>query len=80
MLLYRVSEKQISPGSKALLQLELPTNNTEKLGISDAATVPVKRHLVWGEPDSEEKLEDPPLEEGKEKEGDEDSNTNNQHG
>lgn len=67
----RVSEKQISPGREALRQPELTEqltkNHTEKLGISDAATVPIKRRLVWGEPGSAEKREDPPLEEGEEK-------------
>ncbi|XP_060101001.1 nuclear protein MDM1 [Heteronotia binoei] len=90
-----VSDKQISSGPKALLQPELSEqltkNNTEKLGISDAVTVPVKRRLVWGEPGGAEKLEDLPLEEGEEKTNkqesenfekgcDKDSNTNNQQG
>ncbi|XP_015261192.1 PREDICTED: nuclear protein MDM1 isoform X2 [Gekko japonicus] len=90
-----VSEKQISPGPQALLQPEwseqLTKNNTEKLGISDAATVPVKRRLVWGEPGSAEKREDLTLEEGEEKankqkseefekQSDKGSNTNNQQG
>ncbi|XP_048358019.1 nuclear protein MDM1 isoform X1 [Sphaerodactylus townsendi] len=66
-----VSEKQISPGPKALPQPEMSEQltkyNTEKLGLSDAVTVPVKRRLVWGEPSTPEKLEDLPLEEGEEK-------------
>ncbi|XP_077194867.1 nuclear protein MDM1 isoform X2 [Paroedura picta] len=90
-----VSEKQISLSPEALLRPELSEqltkNNTEKLGVSDAATLPIKRRLVWGEPGSAEKLEDLPVEEEKEKatkkesedfekESDKDSNTNNQQG
>ncbi|XP_054845424.1 nuclear protein MDM1 isoform X2 [Eublepharis macularius] len=88
-----VSEKKISTGPKTSPQPELSEqftkSNTEKLGLSDAATVPVKRRLVWGEPGSAEKLDNPPLEEGEEKENkqesedfekgsDKDGNTNNQ--
>lgn len=69
-----VPEKPISPGSKTLPQSKFPQqlqqNNTEKLGMSDAATLPVRRRLVWGEPTNAEDMEIQPstLEEREEKE------------
>nr|XP_060633473.1 nuclear protein MDM1 isoform X2 [Anolis sagrei ordinatus] len=56
-----VPEKKLSPGPKFMPQpessAEFQENGTEKLGMSDAATLPVKRRLVWGEPDDGEQLE-----------------------
>lgn len=50
-------------------------NNTEKLGMSDASTVPVRRRLAWGEQDSTEQVENQPLglEEDEEKENKQES-------
>ncbi|KAJ7329799.1 hypothetical protein JRQ81_015973, partial [Phrynocephalus forsythii] len=57
-----VPDKKLSPDPQFLLhsQLskELQQSNTEKLGTSDAATVPAKRRLVWGESGNDEQLED----------------------
>nr|XP_003224673.1 PREDICTED: nuclear protein MDM1 isoform X1 [Anolis carolinensis] len=56
-----VPEEKLSPGPKFMPQPELSAefqeNSTGKLGMSDAATLPVKRRLVWGEPDNGEQLE-----------------------
>ncbi|XP_060633473.2 nuclear protein MDM1 isoform X2 [Anolis sagrei] len=56
-----VPEKKLSPGPKFMPQpessAEFQENGTGKLGMSDAATLPVKRRLVWGEPDDGEQLE-----------------------
>ncbi|KAH0616662.1 hypothetical protein JD844_027951, partial [Phrynosoma platyrhinos] len=56
-----VPEKKLPPGPEFLpqseLSEELQENNTGKLGMSDAATLPVKRRLVWGEPGNDEQLE-----------------------
>ncbi|XP_061495783.1 nuclear protein MDM1 isoform X3 [Rhineura floridana] len=74
-----VPEKKLSPGPKFLPHPELSEqfqqNNTGKLGMSDATTVPVKRRLVWGEPGNDEQLENQPatLEEGEEKESKQES-------
>ncbi|XP_053111620.1 nuclear protein MDM1 isoform X2 [Hemicordylus capensis] len=69
-----IPERQISAGPKTLLQPtfseQFEQNNTEKLGMSDAPTVPVRRHLVWDASANAEQLESrpPELEEGEEKE------------
>ncbi|XP_042325480.1 nuclear protein MDM1 isoform X2 [Sceloporus undulatus] len=56
-----VPEKKLPPGPKFLPQSELSEefqeNNTGKLGMSEATTVPVKRRLVWDEPGNDEQLE-----------------------
>ncbi|XP_020641735.3 nuclear protein MDM1 isoform X2 [Pogona vitticeps] len=56
-----VPDKELSQDPKFLLQSELSKelqqSSTEKLGMSDAATVPAKRRLVWGESGNDEKLE-----------------------
>lgn len=48
---------------------EFHQNNTEKLGMSDAVTLPVRRRLVWGESDNAEQLgsQTPALEEAEKK-------------
>ncbi|XP_062989979.1 nuclear protein MDM1 [Elgaria multicarinata webbii] len=69
-----IPEKKLSPGPKILPQSELSEqfqqNNTGKFGLSDAATVPVKRRLVWGEPGNDQQPENqsPALGQGEEKE------------
>ncbi|XP_019398802.1 PREDICTED: nuclear protein MDM1 isoform X4 [Crocodylus porosus] len=70
-----VLEKQRSPNPAILQQPEsakyTQQKNTEKLGMSDASTVPVRRRLVWGEQEKKEQMENqlPAVkeEEGKEK-------------
>ncbi|XP_014376972.1 nuclear protein MDM1 isoform X4 [Alligator sinensis] len=56
-----VLEKQISPNPAILQQPESAKHtqqkNTEKLGVSDASTVPVRRRLVWGEQEKKEQME-----------------------
>ncbi|XP_067169892.1 nuclear protein MDM1 isoform X2 [Apteryx mantelli] len=70
--LARVSEKETSPSPKALHQPasreELHQDSTEKKGLSDASTVPVKRRLVWGEQEGTEKRDNQPSTEEEEKE------------
>ncbi|XP_030404645.1 nuclear protein MDM1 isoform X5 [Gopherus evgoodei] len=72
-------EKQMSASQNVLLQPDSieqsQQNNTEKLGMSDASTVPVRRRLVWGEQDSTEQVENQPpgLEEDEEKENKQES-------
>ncbi|XP_032855799.2 nuclear protein MDM1 isoform X2 [Tyto alba] len=63
-----VSEKDTAPSPKMLQQpapKEQPCqDSTEKKDMSDALTVPVKRHLVWGEQEGTEEGENqPPTEE-----------------
>ncbi|XP_006027029.1 nuclear protein MDM1 isoform X5 [Alligator sinensis] len=57
----KVLEKQISPNPAILQQPESAKHtqqkNTEKLGVSDASTVPVRRRLVWGEQEKKEQME-----------------------
>lgn len=61
LCLYRVLEKQRSPNPAILQQPEsakrTQQKNTEKLGMSDASTVPVRRRLVWGEQEKKEQME-----------------------
>ncbi|KYO47735.1 nuclear protein MDM1 [Alligator mississippiensis] len=56
-----VLEKQRSPNPAILQQPEsakrTQQKNTEKLGMSDASTVPVRRRLVWGEQEKKEQME-----------------------
>ncbi|XP_042716094.2 nuclear protein MDM1 isoform X3 [Chrysemys picta bellii] len=72
-------EKQISASQNILQQPDSieqsQQNNTEKLGMSDASTVPVRRRLAWGEQDSTEQVENQPpgLEEDEEKENKQES-------
>ncbi|XP_064364925.1 nuclear protein MDM1 isoform X5 [Dromaius novaehollandiae] len=70
--LARVSEKETSPSPKALLQPdpreELHQDSTEKKGLSDVSTVPVKRRLVWGEQEGTEERDNQPSTEDEEKE------------
>uniref|UniRef100_A0A8C0HEZ2 Nuclear protein MDM1 n=1 Tax=Chelonoidis abingdonii TaxID=106734 RepID=A0A8C0HEZ2_CHEAB len=67
-------EKQMSASQNVLPQPDSieqsQQNNTEKLGMSDASTVPVRRRLAWGEQDSTEQVDNQPpgLEEDEEKE------------
>ncbi|XP_038275275.1 nuclear protein MDM1 isoform X5 [Dermochelys coriacea] len=74
-----VPEKQISASQNILQQPDSieqsQQNNTEKLGMSDASTVPVRRCLAWGEQDSTEQVENQPpgLEEDEEKENKQES-------
>nr|XP_025039675.1 nuclear protein MDM1 isoform X1 [Pelodiscus sinensis] len=74
-----VSEKQMSVSQNLLQQpdsTEQPQQkNTEKLGMSDAPTVPVKRRLAWGEQDRAEQVENQTLglEEDEEKENKQES-------
>ncbi|XP_074869427.1 nuclear protein MDM1 isoform X2 [Carettochelys insculpta] len=69
-----VSEKQMSASQNILQQPDSTEqsqqNNTEKLSMSDAPTVPVRRRLAWGEQDNTEQVENQPaeLEEDEEKE------------
>ncbi|XP_019370243.1 PREDICTED: nuclear protein MDM1 isoform X5 [Gavialis gangeticus] len=69
-----VLEKQRSPNPAILQQPEsgkyIQQKNTEKLGMSDASTVPVRRRLVWGEQEKKEQMENqsPAVEEEKGKE------------
>ena len=60
-MLPRVSEKENAPSPKILQppdSREQPhQDSTEKKDMSDALTVPVKRHLVWGEQESIEERE-----------------------
>ncbi|XP_067420169.1 nuclear protein MDM1 isoform X2 [Emydura macquarii macquarii] len=69
-----VPEKQISASQNILQQPDSreqsEQNNTGKLGMSDASTVPVRRRLVWGEQDNAGQVENQPpvLEEDEEKE------------
>ncbi|XP_039375507.1 nuclear protein MDM1 isoform X3 [Mauremys reevesii] len=72
-------EKQMSASQNVLQQPDSieqsQQNNTEKLGMSDASTVPVRRRLAWGEQDSTEQVENQPpgLEEDEEKENKQES-------
>uniref|UniRef100_A0A8C3RLK4 Nuclear protein MDM1 n=1 Tax=Chelydra serpentina TaxID=8475 RepID=A0A8C3RLK4_CHESE len=74
-----VPEKQMSASQNILQQPDSveqsQQNNTEKLGMSDASTVPVRRRLAWGEQDSTEQVENQPpgLEEDEEKENKQES-------
>ncbi|XP_073183939.1 nuclear protein MDM1 isoform X2 [Lepidochelys kempii] len=74
-----VPEKQMSASQNILRQPDSieqsQQNNTEKLGMSDASTVPVRRRLAWGEQDSTEQVENQPpgLEEDEEKENKQES-------
>ncbi|XP_062423659.1 nuclear protein MDM1 [Rhea pennata] len=67
-----VSEKETSPKPKVLhkpdSREELHQDNTEKKGLSDASTVPVKRRLVWGEQEGTEEGDNQPSTEEEEKE------------
>lgn len=65
-----IPEKPVSPASKTKFSQQLHQNNTEKLGLSDASTLPLRRRLVWGEPANAEEIEVQPsaLEEREEKE------------
>ncbi|XP_063165265.1 nuclear protein MDM1 isoform X2 [Candoia aspera] len=66
-----VPENKLSSGPKILPQSEqLQPNNTENLGVSDAATVPVKRRLVWDESGNDEQQENQSLALGECKEED----------
>uniref|UniRef100_A0A670JVZ2 Nuclear protein MDM1 n=1 Tax=Podarcis muralis TaxID=64176 RepID=A0A670JVZ2_PODMU len=58
-----VRERKLLPHPELPKQFQL--NNTGKLGMSDAATVPVKQRLVWDKPGNDEQLENqsPALEE-----------------
>ncbi|XP_033018126.1 nuclear protein MDM1 isoform X2 [Lacerta agilis] len=58
-----VRERKLFPHPELPKQFQL--NNTGKLGMSDAATVPVKQRLVWDKPGNDEQLENqsPALEE-----------------
>ncbi|XP_074798190.1 nuclear protein MDM1 isoform X3 [Natator depressus] len=74
-----VPEKQMSASQNILQQPDSieqsQQNNTEKLGTSNASTVPVRRRLAWGEQDSTEQVENQPpgLEEDEEKENKQES-------
>ncbi|XP_043404102.1 nuclear protein MDM1 isoform X9 [Chelonia mydas] len=74
-----VPEKQMSASQNILPQPDSieqsQQNNTEKLGMSDASTVPVRRRLAWGEQDSTEQVENQPpgLQEDEEKENKQES-------
>uniref|UniRef100_A0A8D2IN81 Nuclear protein MDM1 n=1 Tax=Varanus komodoensis TaxID=61221 RepID=A0A8D2IN81_VARKO len=74
-----IPEKNLSPSPQILPKPEwseqFQQNNTGKLGFSDAATVPVKRKLAWGEPGNVQELEvhSPALGEGEEKENKQES-------
>ncbi|XP_061863509.1 nuclear protein MDM1 isoform X2 [Colius striatus] len=65
-----VSERETAPSPKMLQQpdsREQPhQDSTEKNGLSDALTVPVKRRLAWGEQKDTEERENQPSTEGKE--------------
>ncbi|XP_068791140.1 nuclear protein MDM1 isoform X2 [Struthio camelus] len=67
-----VSEKETLPCSKVLHQPdsreEMHQDSTEKKGMSDALTVPVKRRLVWGEQEGTEEMDNRPSAEEEEKE------------
>ncbi|XP_034984198.2 nuclear protein MDM1 isoform X2 [Zootoca vivipara] len=58
-----VREKKLFPHPELPEQFQL--NNTGKLGMSGAATVPIKQRLVWDKPGNDEQLENqsPALEE-----------------
>ncbi|NXL94381.1 MDM1 protein, partial [Alectura lathami] len=67
-----VSEKEAAPRAKMLQQPDSrqlsPQNGTEKKGMSDASTVPVKRRLAWGEQEGTEEKENQQSTEEEEKE------------
>ena len=71
-LLPRVSEKETAPRPKMLQQPgsreQSHQDDTEKKGLSDAPTVPVKRRLVWGEQEGTEEKDSQQLTEEEEKE------------
>ena len=67
-----VSEKETAPRPKMLQQPgsreQSHQDDTEKKGLSDAPTVPVKRRLVWGEQEGTEEKDSQQLTEEEEKE------------
>ncbi|XP_058413664.1 nuclear protein MDM1 isoform X1 [Diceros bicornis minor] len=58
-------------GKKPVLDDQPQKNATEKLGVSEAPTVPVRRRLAWGAEDTNEDTQEQPREEAEEAEEEE---------